>query len=118
MVIVVAGLLSHPPPCSSATPAAGCRAVAQLPGHRPLFPAPVAGARVRVVVGYTGSYPDANALHERAQRAGLLDVESAPGRLRASSRLRGRRAVNRDGAGADGGAGLGSESGVELDPDD
>jgi len=50
----------------------------RLPGQPPSFPsraecirAPVAGEPVRVVFGYERSYPDADALRDRARRAGF-----------------------------------------------
>ena len=65
-----------------------------LPGGFPSFPssadcvrAPVPGERVRVVVGYADSYPEANNMRRRAVSAGLegTDVEQdGCGRLRVS----------------------------------
>ena len=62
----------------------------RLPGGSPPFPtrdecmqAPVDGEPVRVVVGYTDSYPRANALRERAQELGAVEVaRDGCGRLR------------------------------------
>ncbi|MGH3132201.1 MAG: hypothetical protein ACRDNY_00390 [Gaiellaceae bacterium] len=63
-----------------------------LPGGFPRFPgttdcvdAPVTGQRVRLVVGYADSYPEANALRTRALAAGLANTELGQdgcGRLR------------------------------------
>lgn len=63
-----------------------------LPGGLPRFPstsdcvsAPVPGKRVRLVVGYADSYPEANVLQERAVAAGLRDTQVSQdgcGRLR------------------------------------
>lgn len=63
-----------------------------LPGGLPRFPsisdcvsAPVPGEKVRLVVGYADSYPEANVLRERAVAAGLRDTQVSQdgcGRLR------------------------------------
>lgn len=64
----------------------------RLPGALPRFPspdecitAPVDGEKVRVVLGYTDSYPDAMGLQERARSAGLANsvvARDGCGRLR------------------------------------
>jgi hypothetical protein len=63
-----------------------------LPGGGPRWPgvadcvtAPAPGRSVRVVVGYAESYPEANAMRERAVSAGLAGTQVARdgcGRLR------------------------------------
>lgn len=84
--IVLVGVLSHPGSALVGYSGSG------LPGGWPSFPGtagcaapPVAGANVRLVVGYADSYPDANALRERALGVGLENTEVAQdgcGRLR------------------------------------
>jgi hypothetical protein len=85
-VVVLVGVLSHPGSSLVGYSGSG------LPGGWPRFPgsagcdaAPVAGANVRLVVGYADSYPEATAMSERARVAGLADVEASQdgcGRLR------------------------------------
>jgi hypothetical protein len=84
--IVLVGVLSHPGSALIGYSGSG------LPGGWPSFPgtagcaaAPVAGANVRLVVGYADSYPEAAAMRERARDAGLVDLETSQdgcGRLR------------------------------------
>jgi hypothetical protein len=84
--IVLVGVLSHPGSALVGYSGSG------FPGAWPSFPgtagcdaAPVAGANVRLVVGYADSYPEATAMRERARVAGLGDVEASQdgcGRLR------------------------------------
>jgi hypothetical protein len=84
--IVLVGLLVFPVSALVATSRSG------LPGGWPSFPgttgcdaAPVDGAKVRLVVGYADSYPEAEAMRARARVAGLEDVEASQdgcGRLR------------------------------------
>lgn len=84
--IVLAALVGYP--TSMVVGYSGLR----LPGGFPRFPsaddcvlAPVDGQRIRVVLEYTASYPEANALRERALRGGLDNVGVAQdgcGRLR------------------------------------
>ena len=85
-LVVLVGVLSHPGSMLVGYSGSG------LPGGWPTFPgtagcavSPVADARVRVVLGYADSHPEATALRERARAAGLRDVESSQdgcGRLR------------------------------------
>jgi hypothetical protein len=82
-VIVLAGVLSHPVSMLVGYSGSG------LPDEFPSFsrvagcePAPMLGEQVRVVVGYADSYPEANAMRNRA---GLRQTEVAQdgcGRLR------------------------------------
>jgi hypothetical protein len=84
--IVLVGVVSHPGSALVGYSGSG------LPGGWLSFPgmagcdaAPVAGANVRLVVGYADSYPEATAMRERAREAGLNDVEASQdgcGRLR------------------------------------
>jgi hypothetical protein len=84
--IVLVGLVSHPVSALVGYSGSG------LPGGWVSFPgtggcdaAPVDGAKARLVVGYADSYPEANALRDRARAAGLDDVEANQdgcGRLR------------------------------------
>jgi hypothetical protein len=84
--IVLVGLVSHPVSALVGYSGSG------LPGGWLSFPgtggcdaAPVDGAKARLVVGYADSYPEANALRDRARAAGLDDVEANQdgcGRLR------------------------------------
>jgi len=85
-VVVLLAALSHPGSMLVGYAGSG------LPGARPSFPgaagcvaAPVAGANVRLVVGYADSYPEATAMRERARAAGLGAAEASQdgcGRLR------------------------------------
>lgn len=87
-VVVVVGVLSHPGSMLAGYSGSG------LPGGWPSFPGtagcvaePVAGASVRVVVGYADSYPEAIAMQEQARSAGLPAAEAGQdgcGRLRVS----------------------------------
>ena len=84
--IVVAAVLAYPG--SMAVGYSGFR----LPGGAPPFPSaadcvlrPVEGSQVRLVLGYAGSYPDAFAVRDRAEAAGLDGAKIAQdgcGRLR------------------------------------
>jgi hypothetical protein len=84
--IVVLAALSHPGAMLVGYSGSG------LPGGAPRWPgvadcvtAPAPGRSVRVVVGYAESYPEANALRERAVSAGLAGTQVARdgcGRLR------------------------------------
>lgn len=76
--IVAVGLLSHPGAMLVGYSGSG------LPGGLPTFPsadecvsAPTPDRPVRLVVGYTDSYPDAHALRTRALAAGLEPVQVA-----------------------------------------
>jgi hypothetical protein len=85
-LIVLVGLLSHPGSALIEYSGSG------LPGGWPSFPgtagcdaAPVAGEKVRLVVGYADSYPEGTAMGDRARAAGLGDIETSQdgcGRLR------------------------------------
>lgn len=84
--VVLIGALSHPGSMLVGYSGSG------LPGGLPHFPSaadcvsePVPGEKVRVVVGYAESYPDAHVLQTRAAAVGLADAEVARdgcGRLR------------------------------------
>jgi len=84
--VVAIGVLSHPGAMLAGYSGSG------LPGGAPRFLAasdcvaePLSEARVRVVLGYADSFPEANDLHRRALAAGLEDAEVAKdgcGRLR------------------------------------
>jgi hypothetical protein len=84
--VVLVGVLSHPGSAlvgysGSGLPGGGL----SFPGTAGCDAAPVAGANVRLVVGYADSYPEATAMRERARGAGLRDVEASQdgcGRLR------------------------------------
>jgi hypothetical protein len=76
--IVLVGVLSHPGAMLVGYSGSG------LPGGLPSFPesgsctsAPAAGANVRVVLGYAGSYPEAHAMRRRVRAAGVDGVEMA-----------------------------------------
>jgi hypothetical protein len=85
-VIVIVGVLSHPVSMLVGYSGSG------LPGGVPhlgsvasCVSSPAPGQRVRVVVGYARSYPEAVAIRRRAQKAGLSATEVAQdgcGRLR------------------------------------
>jgi hypothetical protein len=73
--IVLVGLLSHPASMLLSYSGSG------LPGGAPRFPGtadcvmpPVPGRAVRLVLGYAGTYPDAERMRWRAAAAGLKDV--------------------------------------------
>jgi hypothetical protein len=84
--VVLLAALSHPGAMLAGYSKSG------LPGGPPRFPSaaactstPAVGERVRVVLGYADSYPEANALRGRAVAAGLARTEVAHdgcGRLR------------------------------------
>jgi hypothetical protein len=76
-LVVVVGVLSHPAAMLVGYSGSG------LPGGPPSFPSadgcadrPADGSSVRVVVGYTDSYPEAMTLRDRARAAGLSAAET------------------------------------------
>jgi hypothetical protein len=84
--IVLVGVLSHPVSMLVGYSGSGLPGgLPRLPGTADCISAPAPGEPVRIVVGYADSYPEANAMRERALRAGLSGTEVAHdgcGRLR------------------------------------
>ena len=118
--IVFVGLLSHPGAMRVGYSGSG------LPGGAPRFPTvddcvspPTPDGRVRVVIGYADSYPEANLLRARAVAAGVRGTELGQdgcGRVRVyvddvSNVAASQRMIEMTRA-----AGLGSS--LELDTDD
>jgi hypothetical protein len=77
--IVLVGVLSHPVSMAAGYSGSGLPGGApRWPGYEDCVSASVPGQKVRVVIGYADSYPEAHDLRGRALAAGLHGVQVAP----------------------------------------